>query len=193
MPLRTRLLLIIGVVVILVGGVILLAKYRPTNKPADEKTPADTSSFQPNVQIIPGTQSTAVPPGTPSKPMSTLEAEQNGVRQLAKVFVERYNTFSSENEYQNITDVKELVTASLWSRISARLKTPAAPAATFSAVTTVVVNAVLDDWKTTTASITLKSKKENETGATKNETYQTTVVTMVKLNGVWLVDSFKNQ
>lgn len=195
MPLRTRLILIISLGLAVVVGILLFVRYKPAAK-APETTDGittpnviDSTNIENRTSVTP----TVVPVGTPIKPATTLEAEQNGVRQLAKVFVERYNSYSTDNNLQNIRDVQELVTPSLWAKIGARLNVPVQPATTFSEVTSEVISAVMGKWSVEEATITIKAKKTTETGGQKTETYQTTSVVMVKQGEIWLVGSFKNE
>lgn len=185
MPLRTRLLIIIGLIVVVIGGVIALSlKKTPASAPATETSVVDVPVVVPNT-----VQATEIPSGMKIAQPTTLETEQNAVRQLAKTFAERYNSFSTDNNYQNIRDVEELVTSVLWKKISARLDTPQASGA-FSSATTEVLSATLADWKTDQATITLKVRKTSVQGSIKTEQYQTISVVMVKQNGQWLADSF---
>lgn len=192
MPLRTRLFIIIGLVVgvlVLVFGGIWWKNNRtaPTTEPVATTTTSG-SDMTNRTTITP----TEIPSGVVVKPATTLEAEQNGVRQLAKVFVERYNTFSSDNNYDNIRDVEELVTPTLWSKISGRLTSPQ-PEGEFTAVTSEIMNTTLSDWSANRATVTLNGRKLTESNGQTTETMQTVTVVMVKLGTNWLADSFTNE
>lgn len=198
MPLRTRIFIIISLIVSVVLGIsvflLILAKQKaaaPTT-PAGTEVPGGSSqetgaggSSQNNQQ----TQTFApLQTGIPIKPATTLETEQNSAKQLAKIFIERYNTYSTQNNSQNIKEVQSLVTDSLWKKLSGYIGKGASPI--FSGVTTMVISTSLDSWQTTSASVTLKTRRAAEKNDTVSVTYVTYTVSMVKENGSWLIDSF---
>lgn len=189
MPLRTRLIIIIGLIIVAVAGVFFFLRYRQAQPTPAQNVPTvkgSDSTDKPTQTTSP----TEIPAGATVKAVTTLEAEQNGVKQLAKVFVERYNSFSTDNNYQNIREVEELVTPFLWTKISAKLTTPNKPADTFTSVITEAVNASMSLWQTDSATITVNARKITETNRQETELYQNITVVMVKQNSTWLADSF---
>lgn len=191
MPLRTRLFIIIAFALVAIAGVTGILYYLKNKSAAPETTPTvavpqviDSSNFvQPN-QVKP----TDIPAGATIKQATTLEMQQNAVKQLAKIFIERYNSFSSENNYQNIIDARELVTNELWARISQPLGKPAT--GSFIGVTTEAVNATLSNWGDAEADFLIKTRRTTEKDGAKSEQYQDVKVTLKKTGTAWLVDSF---
>ena len=159
------------------------------NKTAEPQTavPADNTAAINNGQVAVGT---SVPEGLPAKVVSPLEAEKNGAQQLAKVFVERYGTYSSDNNFQNIKEVQTLVTESLWSKISAPItaKTTTSANQNFTGMTTKVISMDLTSWSDAKATVELKTSRIEEKNGVVTTRYQNAIVEMVKLNGVWLVN-----
>ena len=125
---------------------------------------------------------------TPKKP-TTLEAEKNSVIQLARIFVERYNSYSSESDFQNLFEVKGLVTEQLWQRISGPIGRTAATG-TFAGITTQVFSSQFDVWKEAAASVKLVAKIEEDKNGTVTERSATVIVELSKHQGQWLVEKF---
>ena len=192
MSLRTRIFILVSLVVLLILGISLLLYFLPKKQaamPGASSTPAvvDQSNFE---QLPTGQTATQVPSGLPVKPQTSEEMIKNGVKALAKIFTERYGTYSSDNSFQNIRDVQELSSPDLWKVLNAKLSVPAA-AGSFVGMTTQVLNTEITAWATDKAEITLKTLRTGEKAGTPSSTYQTAVVSMIKLGNDWLVDDLK--
>lgn len=204
MSLRARIFIIVSILVLLILGVSIFLVVRNKNKTAEPQTtvPTDNTLTTNNGQSAVGT---SVPEGLPAKIVSPLEAEKNGAQQLAKVFVERYGTYSSDNNFQNIKEVQTLVTESLWSKISAPIlqrsastdvtlrdfdksKTTTNAGQNFTGMTTKVISMDLVSWSDTKATVELKTSRTEEKNGVVTTRYQNATVEMVKLNGMWLVN-----
>lgn len=190
MSLRSRIFVLLSLIIFVILAIsigLLVLRDKPEGEVPNDKAPAGT-----NEPVVGGSVSAENVPNTPL-PIQTnpLEVEQNGVKQLARVFVERYNTYSTENDYANIREVEELVTPALWTRISARLSTP--PAGPFIGVTTRAVGATLGAWEDAAATVTVKAyRATTKDGATTN-TNQDVTVYFVKTGDAWLVDKFETK
>ena len=190
MSLRARIFIIISIFVIFILGISIFLVVRNKNKSAEPQTVTPTDStasqngVQPNGQILVGDQA---PAGLPAKTATPLEAEKNGAVQLAKVFVERYGTYSSDNNFQNIKEVEALVTPALWSKISAPMNAKTSTAS-FVGVTTKVISLELTAWSDTAATVELKTTRIEEKNGAVSTRYQNATVEMVKTGGVWLAD-----
>jgi hypothetical protein len=191
MSLRARIFIIISVAVLLILSVSIFLVVKSKNN-SNVDIPANTSDTSNTGQKNPSnpvrSEATQVPAGSPVKLLTSLEVEQKGVEQLAKVFIERYGTYSTDNEFANIKEVQPLVTKSLWATISlgigAKNTTPG-----FLGLTTKAVSATSVSWSDTKAVFDLKiMRNENKNGAVANR-YQNVTVEMVKENNVWLVNS----
>lgn len=201
LSLRARLFIIISLVVLLILGISVFLIVRSRKLPAVVDTVTttvnggptnviDSSNFNYNSNVTTPLAGGEVPQGTPIKPATTLEAEQNSVRQLAKVFVERYNSYSTDNEFQNVIDVKELVTPELWQTLSAKMdKTPAT--GSFVGVTTKVFTNELKTWGNSSAVISLSTAIREEKSGVFSNRQQNITIEMVKSGGNWLVSKFQ--
>lgn len=195
MPLRTRLFIIISIIVLFVLGVsvfLLVSTRKKTAVPAPNGvSPSVIDSNNFDQSKLPG----ATPPATPAptnlpvKPLTALETEQNAVKQIAKIFVERYNTFSTDNNFQNIREVQEIVTPTLWKKLSARLGSTT-PAPLYMVVTTASVSTSITDWQNMSAQVTVQTRKNTQKNGVITAVNETFTVTMAKLGNNWLVDSF---
>ena len=192
MSLRARIFIVISIIVALVLAVSIFLLVRSRQK--NTQTPQSTNTTQTpdnSSTVLPGVQTqtpTEIPAGLPAKVPTTQEIEQNGVRQLAKIFIERYGTYSTDNESQNIIEVQPLVTKSLWSKISAGIQTKTTNQP-FVGLTTKVVTATLADWSASKAIVNLKTSRTESKDSAITTRNQNVTVEMVKENGVWLANS----
>lgn len=196
MPLRTRIFIIVSIVVLGFLGIAIFLVVRSRQAAAPKPTATgtsttviDSSNFA-TEPISAGQEPLPETAGMPVKPATTLEMQQNGVKQLAIIFVERYNSFSTENNFQNIKDVESIVTPVLWKRISTPLTKPAAPNTAFVGVTADVVNASIATWADQDATILVKLHKSTDKSGVTTEQYQNLNVHLVKVGDTWLVDSY---
>ncbi len=188
MSLRARIFIIISVVVLLILSVsiFLVVKNRNSQNINSPTTTPDTGSVNTSNPSIPASGvGTPIPTGSPVKPLTSLEVEQNGAEQLAKIFIERYGTYSTDNEFENIKEAESLVTKSLWSKISLGINVKSSDPG-FLGLTTKVVSADMVSWTDSKAVFDLKiMRNENKNGVVATR-YQNVTVDMVKENGVWL-------
>lgn len=196
LTLRTRILLIVAAIIVLVAGIsaviYFVGKTKP--KPVDGVTSnglvevprniLENSNFDQNQGVI----STPVVTEPARTPPTALEIEQNSVKQQAKIFTERFNTYSTDSSGQNIKEVRNLVTAAMWKRISGKIGAPAGGA--FVGNTTEALTAHLDTWKPPAATVSLQTRRTiEENGATTSQN-QTILISLTKASGAWLVDSY---
>lgn len=191
MSLRARIFMIISIAMLLILGISLFLIVRSKTKsaaPESATVPNGASRSISNGQ--PGGQqqvSQQIPTDLPAKTATPVEAEKNGAVQLAKVFVERYGTYSSDNNFQNIKEVESFVTPNLWSQISALMNSKAAPQS-FVGMTTKVISMNLVNWSDVRATVELKTIRTEERNGAVASRQQNATVYMVKQDSVWLAD-----
>ncbi len=201
---RIRLGIIIMLVVLaLAGGVFLfyqstsknggLLSTRTVTPNAPEPTTTgrfiDSSNFTTSSlsAVTLPTNSLTVTEATTST-VTPLAIEKKGVERFARVFTEIYGSFSTDNNYQNIFDVRSLVSPQLWEKI--KPPTSPKPASSFIGVSTQVLLTTLADWSAGAARVDVTAQR-TETKAGKTSTYQQkAVVLLVKQGANWLVDGF---
>lgn len=189
MSLRARIFIIISILVFFILGISIFLIVRNKNKNTQPQTGAPGNTVvngngQPSGGTVIGDQA---PAGLPAKTASPLEAEKNSVAQLAKFFVERYGTYSSDNDFQNIKEVEAFVTRALWSKISAPMNSKTTTQG-FVGVTTKVISMELLGWSGTAATVELKTSRIEEKNGAVSTRYQNATVEMVKVGDAWLAD-----
>ena len=186
LTLRARIFAIIGVALLLILGISLVL-YLVGKK---NKAPAPVAGTALNGTAT--TVNTGIVPtptaGLQVKKLSTEEMEKNAAKQLAKVFTERYFSYSSDNQWQNVYDVRDLVTDKLWKQISAGIG--GAPSASYVGKITKAVGATLQDWTAQSASVFIQVVETAEKNGASVQAHRNLTVTMVKAGGVWLADGF---
>lgn len=197
MTLRGRLFTIISLVVLLVLAISVALLIRGRKAAAPAATPSSTApTREPNVIDRSNfeqrqTQITTAPaaPNAPAAPTTDpLQIEQNSVRQLAKIFTERFNTYSSDNNWQNIKEVQTLVTDAMWKRISGKISVK--QSGSFTGVTTEVLSSNLSNWSPSAASVTCQVRQTIEQNGISSVVYKTITISLSKDSGAWLVSSY---
>jgi hypothetical protein len=197
MSLRIRIFIIISLGVLLVLGVSFLLLRNRSQKITDNKptttSTSDTTGFTVidanNFDTLPTTPGSAKPSAqVVPKKFDDLEAVKNGVKQLAKVFIERYGSYSSDNNAQNIKEVQALVTADLWRSIQPSTN-PKKPTE-FLGVTTKVAYMEMSSWSDTQAEVKFKAIRTQDKNGVISSSQQAATVSLVKQGTSWLVNKF---
>lgn len=195
MSLRARIFVVVSLVVLLVLGISIFLIISAKQKAAQEQIAQNPTTTTGSVvekdnfnsaQL--GQGATTVTPGMPVKKLTSVEVEQNGVEQLAKIFAERYGTYSTDSNFQNIKDVQDLVTPSLWSKLKAKITT--GPAANFVGATAKVITSNLSDWDGASATVQMQATVVKEQNGVSTTLHQNVTVSMVKNGSSWLVSDF---
>ncbi|MDO8509700.1 MAG: hypothetical protein Q7S24_00995 [bacterium] len=198
LSLRARLFFIISLIVMAILGISLFLIFKPK---ADLTPVVDNSAENTDASLpVNNNLNSGVVVDNPLaggelaknitvKPTTKEENQENSVRQLAKVFFERYNTYSSDNNYQNILDVKALVTPEYWLTLENKVIQKPAINQPFVGVTTKVLMVELKEIKDASAQVYLKSNVNEERNGVITNRYQELIVSLVKVNGVWLVNA----
>ncbi len=196
MPLRTRLFIILSVIIaiILAISVLLLLNKRSKTKKAEMASSTAQSDLN-QVDRVPVQSitdvSSIISNGTITVAQQTTEEiQKNTAKQISKVFAERYGSFSTQNSYQNILEIKDLVTTDLYSSLSQIMNT-AQNQTTYYGMTTKVIAMNITKWASDSATITLSATREETKSSTTKKTNQDAVVQMTKSGSNWLVSSFK--
>ncbi len=146
---------------------------------------------QPIPTIVPGQQLTptaVVPISSPE-----LEAERvttSNAQTVAKIFTERYGSFSNEANFGNIRDVLPLTTASYRAELEAYIASAPTPVGFYS-VTTRLVSVKVNDMDDVagTADFTLSTQRTEAKDAPQNIVvrYQDIDISLEKQGDTWLV------
>lgn len=188
--LRQRIFIVLTAVVLVILAItlLLLVRYNKTHKGQNAtSTPGGPSTeiILPPVGQIPAN----IPQGATTKPLTTEEAQKNAAKQMAKIFMERYGSYSTDNAYANVDSVKNLVTSDLWNKLSSQVKSNQTTAS-FVGVTSKAVVSEVDDWSDNSAKIAVGISREEKRSGQITTSFVNYSVEMKKVNDNWLVNSF---
>lgn len=191
---RAKIFIVVSAVLLVFLSVsvflLIMGKNKEAAAPVGQtETPGvlDKDNFDPNaIGTKPLIQA---PAGTPVAPLTTAEVWKNAARQMAKIFTERYGTFSSDNESANIRELEPLVTPNFWRALSGKIK-PAA-SGEFYGVTTVAAASDFIEYGETEAKISVTTQRTETKGAVVSEKNQKAEVTLIKSGEQWLVSGFE--
>ena len=189
LTLRQRLGFIIAGIVLVLGGIVFWywwTRREPVVKePVNQAQEATTT-----VPVAPPALSNEVPRfgDTPITAPTNVNAEELYIRQLAGIFVERFATFSNQNNNRNLADVEPISTPSLmdwvmWQSLAA--------SSTYQGVTARVLSTTLVKREGDAATVNVSAQETlSRVGAADELRQRTGRVELIKLNGVWKVNAF---
>lgn len=180
------------VIEVIIAGIILLALIfvvwwitgdLAQGPVVEEKTPA-----------LPATNATPKP--TPTiDPADAPRVQEVSAHTVARTFVERIGSYSSESDYQNVNDVAGLVTVELAARLredveDARAKAP--DDGGYYGISTSFVGAENIAESEVSIVLLVQTQREESFGSPGNSTvrYQTVEVTLVKEQEEWKVSEY---
>lgn len=192
MTLRQRIFIITSIILAILLAVLVYLLYG--RKPTD--TAPGTATNFPNAPATTSIQANQNPDNNqPAKPIIVLPAysEDLYVRQVAKIFVERFASYSNQNGNNNIDDSLPLATEGMQKWMKTQLKPESRD---YQGVVTEVLSSKLTEKTATTATVTIQTQQSLEqkaatsTGANKKEIIQRkATVKLVKVGSEWKVDA----
>lgn len=198
LSLRARLFFIISLIVMAILGISLFLIFKPKPTPTivvdngvqngGVNTPTNNNQNG-GVVVENPLAGGELAKNITVKPATKVENQENSVRQLAKIFYERYGTYSSDNNYQNILDVKTLVTPEYWQTLSAKIKSAPDTSQPFVGVTATVLMMELSEIKDADAKVYLKANINEEKNSVIANRYQELTVSLTKKDGAWFVSA----
>lgn len=190
--LRQKLFIIVSTVVIVLVGILLYLYYRQTAN--DLPTVSDSVVGTEEVVSDPGGAETAEQVGervSPTVVVAKPYSEDVYITQLAKIFVERFYSYSTQNDSGHITDSLALASPSMQTWMNGQIK---ANSTDYEGVVTSVFTSKLTEKKDEAATVSIQTQQKWErkdtsaTALTQEDVRRNGRVTLVKVNGVWLVD-----
>lgn len=135
-------------------------------------------------------------PDRPTISEEELEAERetrsnsSDLVSLSKTFVTRYGSYSNEANFANLTDVMPLMTSSFAADTQTLLDSFEAQEEYYG-VSTRVITVDVQEENEGTARVVVTTQREESVGSPQNTTvkFQDIVLTFVKEDGMWKVDS----
>jgi len=183
---RKKFIIFVGIAILFIIAMILLALFLRKNtgtEPTDDGRP----QFATTTEEIPVEEPQIfVPKDTPAAPPATTEErEKLYVKQLARTFVERFETYSNQNDNRNIEDATELATANMAGYIETKTQPQNRE---YQGVTTKVISMEVTAFDGTNATVKVGAQVETQTQTTKNTSYKNGRVELLKVDGVWKVN-----
>ena len=196
LSLRARIFIVISLVVLVVLGIsiFLLVRSNKQTTPEDQPAGIENLPVETSLPVTAPVSVTNVSGNIKVNPVSSLEAQQNATEQMAKIFLERFNSYSSESQYQNVRDVQTLVSNNYWIQLSAKLPTVQTvqdTSAPFVSMITKAYSSKLSLWSDASATVDLQVKITEEKNGVVSGRDQQAKVFLVKEGQNWLVDKFE--
>lgn len=183
---RNKILLLTILVIILIALIVLVVWIiRRDALPRSTRRAATTTE-----RTAPPIPTATVP--TVIEPAPTGPIEQNP-RVVALDFTERYGSYSSQGNYQNIRDLFPQMTAAMRVRAKATIAATPLDDSTYNGFTTQAIRAEVTDSSDSRMTFTVETQRtETSVQYPEGRTfYQTAVLALVKSDLKWLVDSFE--
>lgn len=187
------LLVVLGTVVAIV--VALRSNTEESSAPPSMGTTDTVNLESANVSLP--TNGTAVVADEQEEPQPTAPTASASPRdtalRLARLFVERYGSFSENNDYENVKNLLSLMTTRFRQeseKIIADAEAPD-PNAEFYGITTKVLTIAMGDYvEDKKAVVQLQTQRTETDGAADSTVFTQPVrVSLVSVDGVWKVDS----
>lgn len=138
--------------------------------------------------VVPGGQ--LIQPGSPASQTPQVEERvlSSGAETVAKVFVERYGSFSTEAAFGNLRDVAALATPAYAAQLEAQADA-GVPGSEFYGVTTRVIALTTQELGETSAAFSVSTQRQEAKGSAQNVSvkYQAIRVTLEKVGETWLI------
>ena len=185
-----KIIIILGILIILALLLLYWFLWRPiTSMPSATTTPTAAPTILPSAtgpQSAPTPSSTApaTPPAVTETPAQILS--RNATR-FAMQFAERYGSYSTETNFQNLKDLLPVMTAALQTKTQTTIAA-GVPTGGFVGVTTRSITAKITSESTAATAITVTTQRsENKAGVTRVYT-QDLELKLVKVADSWQAD-----
>ncbi len=182
---RKKIFIFSGLSLLFLIALLLLFLFLRDPSVQAPETPATTTT--PTGTDLPITSESTEPLTNtpPPPPATTEERERIYVKQLARTFVERFETYSNQNDNRNIEDATELATANMASYIATKSQQEGSA---YQGVTTKVISMDVVSFSGTSASVKIGAQVESQTQSASNTSYKNGRVELLKVDGVWKVN-----
>ncbi|MBD3311665.1 MAG: hypothetical protein GF349_04225 [Candidatus Magasanikbacteria bacterium] len=183
MDIRKRIFIAIGIIIGLVLAFLLFYFFvlKPTGEDQQEEGITPTTTEQDIEQEV-------MERLTPDV-QSTLEAEpfseETYVKQVSEIFVERFGTYSNQNDNQHIEDVLPLVTDQMANWLSMQ---DLDQSKDYVGVTTKVIASSVEQIDEDSATVLVEAQRITETTLGEEKENLSGSVDLVKINDDWKID-----
>ncbi len=179
---RKRLFVIVGIIV---GVLLALVLLSVVLAPKASNTPTSTAEQGTNLPTpktpVIGTSATPINIGT----VPTSTPEELYVAQLAKVFVERFGSYSNQNGNEHIAEVLQLSSVRMQTYVQSAQLTFNSK---YQGMTTTVVASRIVKKTATAATVAVDVQRVLSATSTTETQYQSGTVQLIQESGTWKVD-----
>jgi len=183
---RQKVLTILGLLLVLIIVVIILIFLALRDPKMDQALP------QPTPTVVESPHNIDITTQTETERQEQKDrVRTSSVQAIAKTFVERYGSFSTEATFQNLRDVFPLMTASFAAETEQKIATMKI-GDEFYGVTTRVISLEIDqDDNNGLATAIIQTQREEAFGTAQNISvkYQEIILGLTQENGTWVVSS----
>lgn len=177
---RRRVFTAVGIAAGVVIAIFLLIFGFREKKPAVDRLAPPAEVAETPVAVA----ETLAPPPLAS-PAPPEEPEDAYLRQLARIFLERYGSFSNQNDNRHIDDVLALSTRNMRNFLESKRQMQSL---SYQGMTTRVVAAGVSERAADRATITAGVQQIVKDGVLENTKYATARVELLRVSGEWKVD-----
>ncbi len=148
----------------------------PLNKSVEQTTQQTTENGNSSPNVIPGVIQSQVTP---------LTSSQLSLKAIVRTFVERFDSYSNQDNNKHIADVIQFATPHMVAWIKTQTKTQSTK---YQGVTTHVLVERITSQTDTDAKVAIQVQKIMSSNGKQTITYPKGSVALVKMNGEWKVD-----
>lgn len=188
-------ILVIVAAILLLSTLVLLLVAQRSTAPAvitdtanptsitDNSTSDNSPVTSDNSNTLPSNSNTAVPVDS-----------KTSLYQTARFFTERYGSYSTDNEHENIDSLRTFMTDAMQTTADALIASQT-NTNTFYGITTQAANVDILDYTSTATGATVEvvARRTETTNGTTTQYTQTARLQFKKINEAWKVDTFKWQ
>lgn len=197
---RAKIIIAAFIALTILAIIVLLLLMRRSSAPqVVVNEPAATPTRNDRLTTTPGTAVEVTPPSSAEEPVSPADGRGN-VERLAAAFVERYGSFSTQGDFENILDLAPLMTAEFAAsseRLAAAQRVSRQEGGPFIGVTVRALSSRASTFDDTAgrAVVAVKIQKNRIDGSELDGTvsYGESTVFFLKLDGQWKVDGVESK
>ncbi len=193
LTLRQRVFVAISIIMAVVLAIVLLFLYRKSQVPTEIEYDGGDQPLQASEEVVSETEFEVSGGISVISPKQAIEPGALYAQNLARVFVERFATYSNQNKNQHIEDVKPLATDRMISWIDTQ---KIEQNTKYSGVTTDVMSIEIQEQseeKTIVkinAQQVVRSQVDGQVGLSEEIIQKKARVELIKQAGEWKVDGF---
>lgn len=187
LTLRQRIFIITGIIITIILAIVLIILWQ--RKQNNDQLPEEVGGG--SVEEIMDELISAEPQVAPEAIRGTMpqnaDPDEVLAKQMARLFTERFMTYSNQNDNRHVNDALKLATASMSGWIEAQTLEKSNQ---YQGYTTRVLSTSVREKGADTMTIGISVQQEARTATNSELSQRNARVDMVKQNGAWLVSGF---